>query len=437
MNRGALVTFNWRPENSNHKIVQIAGTFTSWQPVDMLPPPAHNANTTTATGSGGPGAQTERGYWTLNRHLEPGEHQYKYVVDGKWMHDEKKDTIENEMGSKNNVIRIEEYPGSEKLSEGLDEEDDRSSVSSIPDDEIEDDDLDHEGWEVLDKPLSQTSSIEVLDNCTNTTNTNGNSLQQSLVNLNGHRTSVCEKPKLEVERKFVVPIDYKDRLAANGFEPVDQFRENLVDAYFDFAVGDFPLLTNDHWLRKRNGDWELKYPVGSSMASSINEESAAAIEAAAAATGLQDDPSPSCRSSVSQQVTTTYHETSNLEDILFKVRLVSRCGIPELDGSRIEEDDDDDEVSLNSLVERSVLRPFAELETKRKCYKRSSDNVNIVVDETDWGYVIGEIEVIVDTKEEVCAATQQIETLASQLEFSKMDLVSLGQQVQRNSAICL
>ena len=97
MDRGALVTFTWRPESCNHS-VQIAGTFTSWQPVEMVPP------TSSIT-------QPKSGYWTLQRHLEPGIHQYKYVVDGKWVHDDKKDSVDNEMGSKNNVIKIEEYPG--------------------------------------------------------------------------------------------------------------------------------------------------------------------------------------------------------------------------------------------------------------------------------------------------------------------------------------
>merc|ERR1712226_441512 len=77
----------------------IAGTFTEWKPVAMVAPPSDNTPPSVV------------GYWTLDRHLEPGEHQYKYVVDGKWIHDEKKETKENEMGSKNNVIRIEDYPG--------------------------------------------------------------------------------------------------------------------------------------------------------------------------------------------------------------------------------------------------------------------------------------------------------------------------------------
>jgi len=111
MTRGALVTFSWRPDVvsggggdgvSPPSAVQIAGTFTSWQPVDMVAPPAQQET-----------APPTVGYWTLDRHLEPGEHQYKYVVDGQWIHDEKKDTVENDQGSKNNVIRIEDYPGTE------------------------------------------------------------------------------------------------------------------------------------------------------------------------------------------------------------------------------------------------------------------------------------------------------------------------------------
>ena len=55
--------------------------------------------------------------------LSSGVHQYKYVVDGTWIHDEKKDTMENEMGSKNNVIRIEDYPGTTE---------DKQEAASVP-----------------------------------------------------------------------------------------------------------------------------------------------------------------------------------------------------------------------------------------------------------------------------------------------------------------
>ena len=33
-----------------------------------------------------------------------------------------------------------------------------------------------------------------------------------------------------------------------------------MDKYYD--IYEHSLMKEDHWLRQRNGDWELKYPVG-------------------------------------------------------------------------------------------------------------------------------------------------------------------------------
>ena len=49
----------------------------------------------------------------------------------------------------------------------------------------------------------------------------------------------------------------------------------------------------------------------------------------------------------------------------------------------------------------------------RSCYER--ENVNIVIDETDWGFRIGEVEVMVDSKAKVMEATKQIEQIAKEL----------------------
>ncbi len=48
-----------------------------------------------------------------------------------------------------------------------------------------------------------------------------------------------------------------------------------------------------------------------------------------------------------------------------------------------------------------------------RCYRK--DDVNVVVDVTDWGYRVGEIEVVVSSKEEVPAAVAKIEHLAKQM----------------------
>lgn len=69
-----------------------------------------------------------------------------------------------------------------------------------------------------------------------------------------------KSPTIEIERKFIVPIDYHDKLLAHGFAREKVYDEVLVDKYYDTC--EYALLKKDHWLRQRNGDWELKYPVG-------------------------------------------------------------------------------------------------------------------------------------------------------------------------------
>ena len=38
--------------------------------------------------------------------LPVGEHQYKFMVDDQWMHDANQPTVKNEIGTKNNVIKV-------------------------------------------------------------------------------------------------------------------------------------------------------------------------------------------------------------------------------------------------------------------------------------------------------------------------------------------
>ena len=43
------------------------------------------------------------------------------------------------------------------------------------------------------------------------------------------------------------------------------------------------------------------------------------------------------------------------------------------------------------MVKNKLLEPFAHLETRRKNYHK--EDINIVIDATDWGHIVGEIEV--------------------------------------------
>ena len=67
---------------------------------------------------------------------------------------------------------------------------------------------------------------------------------------------------------------------------------------------------------------------------------------------------------------TLYHETSNADDILARLRDLTRY--------------EPDKSNLKELASRGVLSPFARLETQRRSYRKGE--VNIVVDATDWGY---------------------------------------------------
>lgn len=187
---------------------------------------------------------------------------------------------------------------------------------------------------------------------------------------------------IEVERKFEVPANFRTLLPGAGFELVKEFEEEtLSDQYYD--TGDYALIQANHWLRKRNGDWELKYPLSDSK---------------------------------ELVKTTLYHETSNSQDILGKLRLLPVFS------------DLSDDSNLSEMCSKKQLIAFADLETKRLTYKR--DEVNVVVDFTDWGYRVGEIEIVVDEKDKVDEAVNKIEQIAKELAFENLDLVRLGREVQ-------
>ena len=68
---------------------------------------------------------------------------------------------------------------------------------------------------------------------------------------------------------------------------------------------------------------------------------------------------------------------------------------------------------LSSMSQSSVLVPFAHLETRRTLYRK--DEVNIAVDVTDWGYCVGEIEIVVEDNAAVPEAVDRIEAVAKEL----------------------
>ncbi len=127
-------------------------------------------------------------------------------------------------------------------------------------------------------------------------------------------TSSPKPPTIEVERKFSVPSNYKTVLAEHGFDLVKEFKETLSDDYFD--TFDYNLMQADHWLRRRNGDWELKYPVRKSrtMPGASNFDLGTVFHSTKVGALNKEDSNS----------TTLYHETSNAEDIQSKLNAVGK-----------------------------------------------------------------------------------------------------------------
>jgi 1,4-alpha-glucan branching enzyme len=71
---------------ANAKTVVLAGDFNNWSP-------------------NGFAMQKQGNEWIIEQHLLPGKHQYKFVVDGKWIVDPANELREpNEFGEENSVL---------------------------------------------------------------------------------------------------------------------------------------------------------------------------------------------------------------------------------------------------------------------------------------------------------------------------------------------
>ena len=88
---------------------------------------------------------------------------------------------------------------------------------------------------------------------------------------------------------------------------------------------------------------------------------------------------------------------------------------------------------LDVATESGILWPFADIDTNRKEYQMKEDKpnvisdsnkdermqytINAVIDHTSWGFMVGEVEILVGTPEEVEDALKQIDYIANKLDF--------------------
>merc|ERR1739838_410818 len=81
-------TVSWQESSPSPSLVELAGSFSSWSPLPMT--------------------RGDEGIWIAVLELASGRHEYKVIVDGDWRVDESVEMVNNNMGSWNNVLHVEE-----------------------------------------------------------------------------------------------------------------------------------------------------------------------------------------------------------------------------------------------------------------------------------------------------------------------------------------
>lgn len=168
---------------------------------------------------------------------------------------------------------------------------------------------------------------------------------------------------IEIEKKFALTPDQEKSLIEDA-EFLDE--KVFTDTYFDTV--NFKLTTNDKWLRKRGEEFELKL--------SLNK-----------AGDVQD------------------RMADHYEELETDKEICQSLGLPEEGG-------------LEGKLARNGYIEFAKFTTTRRKYKQGDFNIDL--DTTDFGYNVGEIEVMVERIEDGEAAVKSI------IEFVKDRSVTLA-----------
>ncbi|OWF48008.1 uncharacterized protein LOC110453593 isoform X2 [Mizuhopecten yessoensis] len=169
---------------------------------------------------------------------------------------------------------------------------------------------------------------------------------------------------IEVERKFVITAKCVDKLKELGASL--NVEKTFTDRYYDDSK--YSLTLQDCWFRQRNLDWELK--VARRLSCSLS---------------------------------TQYEEITKEKDIVkYLIQHFSVDGFSE-------------ELSVSDLVKIVGLEEFATFTTHRQSYSLPECTVDL--DITDFGFQVGEIEVMVTNESRIPSALNTIEDMAKKLGF--------------------
>lgn len=187
--------------------------------------------------------------------------------------------------------------------------------------------------------------------------------EEEKVFLDQSTTSISEVPlqPVEVERKFKVTADTKIKLVEIGAELHKE--KVFLDRYYDSP--EYSLTLKDCWLRQRNGSWELKVVNGQFT-----------------------------------KLASQYREITNITEIKdFLVNHFHRTDIKSF--------------QLDQVIQKLDLQPFVEFTTTRQTYFLPECTIDL--DLTDFGYQVGEIEVMATDKCQIPRALETITSVADKL----------------------
>ncbi len=195
---------------------------------------------------------------------------------------------------------------------------------------------------------------------------------------------------LEIESKFAITADTEGRVVQAGGTCVKHV--SFHDAYFD--TDSFQLTLADHWLRRRDGKWELKVPLSDHSKQNKSETYTKYLE-------FNDE----------QKI------IANLSAILLTYA-----------NDTVEVNVADDQ-GIDTNLEKWLkmlnlnLEPFAEYTTKRKTFSMNG-GILIVLDETNFGFSVGEVEVMSrHSGEDVSEAEAQINEVVEKIGLGKQTVV--------------
>lgn len=168
---------------------------------------------------------------------------------------------------------------------------------------------------------------------------------------------------IEVEQKFLLTEDQKQKLAKDAkFLHQQKWR----DIYYDDAH--FSLGLKDWWLRCRDGKWVMKVPVAG-------------------------DESGRNAAEIKTSLATQYEEINEEDQLRIVLQLENNTG------------------NFAEDLQKAGYHNVAQFETTRQKYQMGDFVIDM--DLTNFGYEIGEIELMVSDKSQTAEAQEKIARLAN------------------------